>query len=61
MRILCLNHNLREHGTYFRAFHLARELARRGHQMTLWTASEHHWYRPAESQQDGVANLRSPK
>lgn len=48
MRFLFLNHNLRERGTYFRAFHLAHELVRRGHNVTLWTASPSHWYRTAE-------------
>ena len=30
MKILYLNHNLKGEGTYFRAFNLARELAKRG-------------------------------
>jgi len=30
MKILYLNHNLKGEGTYFRAFNLARKLAKRG-------------------------------
>jgi glycosyltransferase involved in cell wall biosynthesis len=44
-----LNHNLRERGTWHRAWHLARELARRGHAVTLWTAAPHHYYRGARA------------
>ena len=60
MRLLFLNHNLREHGTYFRAFHLARELAALGHDVTLWTASEEHWYRAPREQLDGVRIVETP-
>jgi glycosyltransferase involved in cell wall biosynthesis len=36
MKLLYLNHNVvRKGGTYFRAFHAARYLARRGHDVTL--------------------------
>jgi glycosyltransferase involved in cell wall biosynthesis len=40
MRILVLNHNVVDSGgTYFRAFHFARHLAARGHDVTLLTIS----------------------
>lgn len=39
MRCLYLNHNVAGTGTYQRAFHLARELACRGHDVTLLTTS----------------------
>ena len=60
MRLLFLNHNLRDHGTWFRAFHLARELVRSGHDVTLLTASPHHWYRVAEEEVDGVCVVETP-
>lgn len=60
MRILFLNHNLREHGTYFRALHIAREMVRLGHQATLWTASPEHWYRAAADLVDGVRIVETP-
>ena len=41
-RLLLLNHNLRDRGTYNRALHLGRRLAARGHAVTLWTAAPHH-------------------
>ncbi len=40
MRILFLNHNLAWRGTFFRAYHLARELVARGHEVDLWTVSK---------------------
>lgn len=40
MRILMLNHNVAwSGGTYFRAYHFARQMVRRGHQVTLLTIS----------------------
>jgi glycosyltransferase involved in cell wall biosynthesis len=60
MRILFLNHNLREHGTFFRAFHLARELATFGHGVTLVTQSLDHWYRMREEALDGVRIIETP-
>ena len=35
MRILVLNHNLRERGTYFRAREVARGFHERGHDVTF--------------------------
>ncbi len=39
MKILTLNHNLRQIGTYGRCFYLSRELARHGHDVTMVTVS----------------------
>lgn len=39
MNILYLNHNPENYGTYFRCFHLAKAMARRGHALTLLCAS----------------------
>lgn len=60
MKLLFLNHNLREYGTYFRAFHIARELVRRGHSVTLWCASPEHWYRAVRETVDGVEIVETP-
>jgi glycosyltransferase involved in cell wall biosynthesis len=45
LRILILNHNLRERGTWHRAWAIGRELGRRGHRVTLWTVAPDHYYR----------------
>lgn len=60
MRILMLNHNLRGRGTWHRAWQLGRELARRGHAVTLWTAAPHHFYRPAREEREGVTIVETP-
>lgn len=60
MRLLFLNHNLREHGTYFRALHLARELVARGHEVALWTVSPERWYRSTRREIDGVSIVETP-
>src|SRR3990172_3883346 len=39
MRVLMLNHNQEQFGTYFRCRFLAEEMAKRGHQVTLVCAS----------------------
>jgi len=42
MNILFLNHNVaRRGGTFYRAYHFARHLVRRGHSVTLLTISPH--------------------
>lgn len=60
MRLLLLNHNLRERGTYFRAFHFGRELVAMGHEVTLATASPEHWYRSCREICDGVEVIETP-
>lgn len=50
---LVLNHNLRERGTYFRAWRVAVGLARRGWRVTFMTTSE-ALYRPRHGIRDGV-------
>ncbi len=60
MRILFINHNLRDRGTYHRAFNIACELVRRGHTATLWCASPDHWYRPQFDESDGVKIVETP-
>lgn len=60
MRLLYLNHNYRYLGTYERAFHMARMLARRGHQVTLMTVSRQHRWRSAWSIEKGVRIAEMP-
>lgn len=43
MRIVLLNHNLLERGTYFRARETARLLAARGHDVTFVTTGHGYW------------------
>ncbi len=46
MKILVLNFNLKGIGTYQRSFYFSRELARRGHEVTMVTVSRDSKYRP---------------
>ncbi len=55
-----LNHNLEGRGTWHRAWQLGRELARRGHRVSLWTAAPHHFYRPAREVREGVEIIGTP-
>ncbi|MBC7227786.1 MAG: glycosyltransferase family 4 protein [Thermoflexales bacterium] len=45
MKILVLNFNLKGIGTYRRSFYFSRELARRGHNVTMFTVSRESKYR----------------
>ena len=60
LRILMLNHNLRGRGTWHRVWHLGRQLAARGHAVTLWTAAPQHYYRPAREECEGVTMIETP-
>lgn len=54
LRVLLLNHNLRNDGTFFRAFPLAEQLVRRGHRTTLLTVSRERRLTTKWSQLNGV-------
>lgn len=60
MRILMLNHNTKWRGTFFRAFHFARCLARRGHEVTVVTISESNRLRFHAEELHGVRVVESP-
>ena len=60
MHLLFLNHNVIGRGTYVRAFNLARELVRRGHDVTLVTTSEASRLQPLRSERDGVDVIEAP-
>ncbi|MBX3728205.1 MAG: glycosyltransferase family 4 protein [Candidatus Sumerlaeia bacterium] len=60
MRVLVLNHNLREHGTYFRAWKVAQQLARAGHDVTFVTTSATRWYRADRRVEGGITLVESP-
>ena len=55
-----LNHNPKESGTYFRCFHFARQLARRGHQVTLMTCIANR-FKPEVEYKDGVRIIGTPR
>ncbi|HPB29908.1 MAG TPA: glycosyltransferase family 4 protein [Candidatus Sumerlaeota bacterium] len=59
MRILILNHNLIERGTYFRALKFARFLAGKGHDVTFMPSS-HRWYRTNRYKAGGVRVIETP-
>jgi len=46
MKILILNFNLKGVGTYQRSFYFSRELARNGHDVTMFTVSRDSKFRP---------------
>ncbi|MCU0611186.1 MAG: glycosyltransferase [Candidatus Eisenbacteria bacterium] len=60
MRVLMLNHNVRGRSTYFRALGLARQLVRRGHQISLMTISPTARFHFDECDVDGVHLLETP-
>ena len=61
MRILYLNHNLYERGTFFRAFHLARQAVKRGHAAELWTAADDVCPLGRRFMRDGVEIWQPPR
>jgi glycosyltransferase involved in cell wall biosynthesis len=60
MKILMLNHNVKWRGTFFRAFHFAKCLARRGHEVTLVTISKENRFRFQRETLRGVEIIESP-
>ena len=61
MKILFLNHNLVWRGTFFRAYHLARQLVRLGHDVDLWTVSKTFNPLGARYVRDGVRIWETPR
>jgi glycosyltransferase involved in cell wall biosynthesis len=59
MRILILNHNIIEHGNYFRALKFAHILEKKGHNVTLVTSSN-RWYRSKQYLIGKVNIVESP-
>ena len=61
MHILFLNHNVAwRGGTFFRAYHFARHLARRGHRPVLFTISPTARLAVTREQRDGVELVYCP-
>lgn len=60
MRMLFLNHNVAGTGTYQRAYHLGRELARRGHAVTLVTTSRGSRVRSGRSTEHDLEIIEAP-
>lgn len=61
MRILFLNHNLIWRGTFFRCLGFARELARRGAEVELWTCANRCDWSGERFELDGVRIWRTPR
>jgi glycosyltransferase involved in cell wall biosynthesis len=55
-----LNHNVAWRSTFYRAFYFARELALRGHQVTLATISPDRVFRPREHVLEDVRIVETP-
>ncbi|MGQ0561396.1 MAG: glycosyltransferase, partial [Gemmatimonadota bacterium] len=60
MRVLFLNHNVVGSGTFLRAFHFARQLATRGHRVTLVTTSRNARLTARTYERDGVEMIEAP-
>lgn len=60
MRILMLGLNHTGKGTYWRMWHLARELVRHGHTLTIMTMASHARRRGRVFQQAGVTIVETP-
>ena len=60
MRLLYLNHNYRNDGTYYRAMPMAERLVERGHHVTLMTVSREHRWRSVQSEVSGVRVVETP-
>lgn len=60
MRIVYLNHNVIGTGTYLRAYRLACEVARRGHDVTVVTTSARARYGVTRRQEAGVTIIEAP-
>jgi hypothetical protein len=61
MRILMINHNVAwSGGTFFRAYHFARQMVSRGHQVTLLSISPKSRFAMRRSAHDGVDLVETP-
>ena len=61
MRILFLNHNVAwSGGTFFRAYHFARQMVKRGHEVTLLTISPRRRFGFGRELRDGVQIVETP-
>lgn len=61
MKILFLNHNLIGRGTYFRCLVFARQLAKSGHQVEIWTTSDRVNIKGRHRIEDGVSIWTTPR
>jgi len=59
VKILILNHNLKEHGNYFRALKFAHYLADKNHNVTMVTSSD-RWYKTRKYYIGKVYVIESP-
>ncbi|MFL6007743.1 MAG: glycosyltransferase family 4 protein [Gaiellaceae bacterium] len=61
MEIVMLNHNFAREGTYWRCYHLARVLAARGHDVTLFTRHPTSRFRIHRRCEEGVTVVATPR
>lgn len=61
MDILFLNHNVENYGTFFRCFHLAKGLTRRGHTVTLLCANREDTLSTTKRVDGGLTTVLLPK
>jgi glycosyltransferase involved in cell wall biosynthesis len=61
MKILMLNHNVPWQGTYFRCYHFARHLVRRGHRVTILTVRRDLALTPEITTESGVEIVKTPR
>ena len=59
-RVLMLNHNVAWRSTFYRAFYFGRELADRGHEVTIATISSDRALRAREHVLEGVRIVETP-
>lgn len=60
LRVLMLNHNVAWRSTFYRAFYFGRELALRGHAVTVATISPDRVLRPRVQEIEGVRVVETP-
>jgi glycosyltransferase involved in cell wall biosynthesis len=61
MKILMLNHNFAWQGTFFRCYHFARHLMRRGHRVTILTVRPDRAIWPQVTVEQGVRIIKTPR
>lgn len=60
LSVLMLNHNVAWRSTFYRAFYLGRELAGRGHRVTIATISVDRAFRARDQEIEGVRVVETP-
>jgi glycosyltransferase involved in cell wall biosynthesis len=61
LKILFLNHNIFNEGTYFRCFHFSRKLVEQGHSLTILTQNDLYRFKAEHLLVDGVTIIKTPR